>query len=260
MTTRRLLVIDPLGWGVVILAILVWEAVVRSRILHFEYLPPPSSVLGGFADLLQSGQLLGDVLHTLAVALLAAGIGIVIGGILGAAIGLLPPVHALTHSSMDLLRSLPVIALIPVAILVWGPEFRTEVLVAAYAATWPVLVNTAGGVQNVHPRLYDVSRTFQLSRAQRLRKIVLPVTVPSLLVGARLAVVTALVVAIVAEMLANPEGVGWGMMRAQQGLRPERMWAYAIASGMLGFAVNAGLVYAVQRALPGGAATRERAS
>jgi ABC-type nitrate/sulfonate/bicarbonate transport system permease component len=73
-------------------------------------------------------------------------------------------------------------------------------------------------------------------------------------------VVTALVVAIVAEMLANPEGVGWGIMRAEQGLRPERMWAYAITSGILGFVVNAVLVYAVQRALPGGVATRPRVS
>jgi NitT/TauT family transport system permease protein len=71
--------------------------------------------------------------------------------------------------------------------------------------------------------------------------------------------VTALVVAIVAEMLANPQGVGWGIMRAQQGLRAERMWAYAITSGTLGFLVNAALVYAVARALPGGVATRERA-
>jgi sulfonate transport system permease protein len=260
VTRRGRLIIDPLGWGVVFLAILAWEALVRSGILHFDYLPPPSSVLRGFGDLLQSGALLGDVLHTLGVALLAAAIGIVGGGLLGAAIGLLPPVRALTNSSIDMLRSLPVIALIPVAILLWGPEFRTEVLVAAYAATWPVLVNTASGVQNVHPRLYDVAQTFQLSRAERLRKIVLPVATPSLLVGSRLAVVTALVVAIVAEMLANPQGVGWGIMRAQQGLRPERMWAYAITSGILGFVVNAVLVYAVQRALPGGVATRARVS
>jgi NitT/TauT family transport system permease protein len=62
----------------------------------------------------------------------------------------------------------------------------------------------------------------------------------------------------VAEMLANPQGIGWGMMRAQQALRAERMWAYAITSGTLGFVVNAALVYAVAHALPGGVATRAR--
>ncbi len=258
MRGRRLVRIDPLGWGVVVLAVVVWEGLVRSGILHFEYLPAPSTVLGGFGDLLASGALLVDVAHTLGVTLLAAAIAMLIGGLLGSAVGLLSPFRVLTNSSVDFLRSLPVIALIPVAILIWGPEFRTEVLVAVYAATWPVLVNTAAGVQGVHPRLYDVADTFQLSRAERLRKIVLPVATPSVLVGGRLAVVTALVVAIVAEMLANPQGIGWGMMRAQQGLRAERMWAYAITSGTLGFVVNAALVYAVARALPGGVATRAR--
>jgi ABC-type nitrate/sulfonate/bicarbonate transport system permease component len=233
---------------------------VRSGILHYDYLPAPSSVLGGFGDLLVSGALLGDVLHTLGVALLSAAIGIAIGAPVGAAVGLLPAFRALTNSSLDVLRSVPVIALIPVAILVWGPEFRTEVLIASYAAMWPVLVNTAAGVQAVHPRLYDVARTFQMSRAAQLRKIVLPVAVPSLLVGSRLAVVSALVVAIVAEMLANPQGVGWGLMRAEQGLRAERMWAYAVTSGILGFGVNAVLVFAVARALPGGRATRSGVS
>jgi ABC-type nitrate/sulfonate/bicarbonate transport system permease component len=258
VTRRHQFQIDPLGWGVVLLAVLVWEGLVRSGILHFEYLPAPSTVLGGFGDLLASGALLADVAHTLGVALLAAGIAMIVGGLLGAAIGLLSPFRILTNSSVDFLRSLPVIALIPVAILLWGPEFRTEVLVAVYAAIWPVLVNAAAGVQGVHPRLYEVANTFQLSRAERLRKIVLPVATPSVLVGGRLAVVTALVVAIVAEMLANPQGVGWGIMRAQQGLRAERMWAYAISSGTLGFLVNAALVFAVARALPGGVATRTR--
>lgn len=258
MTGRTLFRVDPLGWGVVLLAVVLWEGVVRSGILHFEYLPAPTTVLGGFGDLLGSGALLIDVAHTLGVALLAAAIAMLVGTMLGAAIGLLPAFRVLTNSSVDFLRSLPVIALIPLAILMWGPEFRTEVLVAVYAATWPVLINTAAGVQGVHPRLYDVADTFQLSRAERLRKIVLPVATPSVLVGGRLAVVTALVVAIVAEMLANPQGVGWGMMRAEQGLRAERMWAYAITSGVLGFAVNAALVYAVGRALPGGVVSRAR--
>jgi ABC-type nitrate/sulfonate/bicarbonate transport system permease component len=251
--------LDPLGAGVVLLAIAGWEALVRLGILHYDYLPAPTNVLGGFGDLLASGALLTDIGHTLGVALLSAAIAIAVGAPLGAAIGLVPAFRALTNSSVDVLRSLPVIALIPVAILVWGPEFRTEVLVATYAATWPVLVNMAAGVQAVHPRLDDVARTFQLSPLQRLRKIVLPVATPSLLVGSRLAVVTALVVAIVAEMLANPQGVGWGLMRAEQGLRAERMWAYAVTSGILGFVVNAVLVYAVGRALPGGRLVRSGA-
>jgi ABC-type nitrate/sulfonate/bicarbonate transport system permease component len=176
--------------------------------------------------------------------------------LIGAAIGLVPAFQSLTGSSIDVLRSVPVIAPIPVAILILGPEFRTEVIIAVYAAMWPVLVNTSGGVRAVYPQLNEVARTFQLSRIDHLRKIVLPATMPAILVGSRLAVVSALVVAIVAEMLANPQGVGWGLMQALNGLRVERMWAYSLTCGALGFLVNAALVYAVRRSLPGGTINR----
>jgi ABC-type nitrate/sulfonate/bicarbonate transport system permease component len=244
--------LNPTGWAVVILAIGIWEALVRAQILRYASLPAPSGVLSGFGDLVASGALLGDLLHTLGVAVLASALAIAIGVTLGAAIGLVPLFAALTNASVDVLRTIPTLALIPVALLIFGPEFRTELIVAVYAATWPVLINTAGGVRAVHPRLYDVARTFQLSGPERLRKIVLPAAMPAILVGGRLAVVSALVVAVVAEMLVNPEGIGWGLIRTQQALRPERTWAYAIASGALGFAVNACLVFAVRRALPGG--------
>jgi sulfonate transport system permease protein len=254
--TRSVPLPDPLGLGVSLLVIAGWEALVRTGVLHFGYLPAPSAILGGFGDLLLSGALARDVAHTVGVALLSAAIAILLGVVVGAAIGLVPAIQTFTGSSIDVLRSLPVIALIPVAILVLGPEFRTEVIIAVYAATWPVLINTAGGVRSVHPQLYDVARTFQLSRRERLRKIILPATMPAILVGSRLAVVSALVVAIVAEMLANPQGVGWGLMQTLQGLRVERMWAYSVTCGVLGFVVNAALVYAVRRALPGGITNR----
>jgi sulfonate transport system permease protein len=247
---------DPLGLSVSVVLILAWEALVRTGVVHFGYLPAPSAILGGFGDLLLSGALARDLAHTLGVALLSAAIAILLGVTIGAAMGLLPLFQAFTGSSIDFLRSLPVIALIPVAILVLGPEFRTEVVIAVYAATWPVLVNTAGGVRAVHPQLHEVARTFQLSRAEHLRKIILPASVPAILVGSRLAVISALVVAILAEMLANPQGVGWGLMQALNGLRVERMWAYSVTCGALGFLVNAALVYAVRHALPGGITNR----
>ena len=103
------------------------------------------------------------------------------------------------------------------------------------------------GVQNVHPVKRDVARSFRLSRFQTLRKITLPVATPAILIGARLAVVNALVVAIVAEMLINPDGVGWGLVFSMQALKPEDMWAYAVVAGIMGYLLNAILLYAVRR-------------
>jgi ABC-type nitrate/sulfonate/bicarbonate transport system permease component len=99
----------------------------------------------------------------------------------------------------------------------------------------------------VHPIKRDVARTFRLSRAETLRKIVFPVAMPSVLVGARLSVVTALVVSIVAEMLISPNGVGYGLVFSQQALQPGDMWAYAVVAGIMGYLLNVVLVQIVRR-------------
>src|SRR2546423_9280413 len=108
--------LNPTGWAVVILAVGVWEVLVRAQILRYTYLPAPSGVLSGFGDLIGSGALLGDVLHTLGVAVLASALAIAIGVTLGAAIGLVPLFAALTNASVDGLRTIPTLALIPVSL------------------------------------------------------------------------------------------------------------------------------------------------
>jgi ABC-type nitrate/sulfonate/bicarbonate transport system permease component len=179
--------------------------------------------------------------------LIASGIALVAGVILGAAIGLLKPVRTYTQGTVDVLRTIPTVALMPVALLVWGTGAKSEIIVAAFAAMWPITLNTAAGVSRVHPLKRDVARTFRLSRTETLRKIVFPVAMPAILVGARLSVVTALVVSIVAEMLINPEGIGYGLVFSQQALQPDDMWAYAVVAGIMGYLLNVLLVTIVRR-------------
>lgn len=114
-----------------------------------------------------------------------------------------------------------------------------EVVVAVYAATWPCLVNTLGGVALVHPRMYETANTFRLRRPARLRKIIVPAAAPSILVGARLSMGIAFVVTIVAEMVGNPAGLGYGLMVYQMALRPDALWAYVLVITALGVLLNA---------------------
>jgi ABC-type nitrate/sulfonate/bicarbonate transport system permease component len=99
-----------------------------------------------------------------------------------------------------------------------------------------------GGVAGVHARLYDVSRTFRLSRKDTILSVVLPAAMPSIVVGARISLGLALVLAVVAEMVGNPEGLGYGIVREQQALRPDLMFAYIFTVGVIGIALNAGMV------------------
>ena len=109
-------------------------------------------------------------------------------------------------ASIDFLRTIPAVALVPIAVLTFGPVRTAEVALATYAALWPIVLHTAGGVAAVHPRQYDVARMLHLGPSGHVRKIVVPAAVPAWLVGARMAVIIALLVAIVAEMMMSSQG------------------------------------------------------
>ena len=239
------------GLVVPVTAVAGWQALKSLGLLDYEYLPSPRELLVAFVELVRSGELLADVSHTLGVAILAATLSMLVGAVTGLAIGLMPAARRYSMASVDFLRTIPAVALVPVAVLSFGPGWTAEIALAAYAALWPIVLHTAGGVAEVHPRQYDVARVLRLGPAATVRKVVVPATVPAWLVGARMAVIIALLVAIVAEMMMSSTGLGAGLIESMHALAPARMWTYAVVCGVLGLLLNAGLRRVVRLVLPG---------
>lgn len=244
---------NPSGILVIVAGLALWQVLVVTGVLNLRYLPAPSEIGAEALRLAASGQLFLDMGHTLGTTLIAGAIGAVIGIAVGIVFGLFQSFRLYTASSIDFFRTIPVTALVPVALLIWGPSNLSEVVVAAYAATWPILINTAGGVRSIPTRLYDVAAVLRLPRRAVLTKLIVPAAAQQILVGLRLGIVTALVLAIVAEMLINPQGLGWGVILAQNGLAPARLWAYTLTIGVLAYLLNMLLVVLVRLALPGSA-------
>jgi ABC-type nitrate/sulfonate/bicarbonate transport system permease component len=250
-----------LGLGCVVGVLTVWQLVVSTHLINYSSLPGPIQIWSGLRYLAGSGGGLWSALgHTVHCVLLAWAIGVAIGGAAGLLLALNPTVASWGTATVDLFRSLPVVALIPVAILIWGTASKSEVILGAYAALWPMLINTAGGVRGVTPRLRDVARILGLSRWQTLRKIVLPSTAGAMLVGARLALATSLVICVVAEMLGLQSGVGNQLVLEQGAGQGARTWAYILVIGVLGLIANAGLTKAVRVAFPGVSAVSDRSA
>lgn len=258
MNASKLLhAINPLGLAVAIALIVLWQWVVQSGLITISYLPAPTAVGAALAEQIASGEMGAAVSHTLWVALLAAAIAIAAGIILGGLLGVSPVARRYTLATVDFLRSIPAVALMPVALLLLGPAPESELAVGVYAALWPVLINTLGGVRGIDPKLSEVARTIQLSRGDEFGKIIIPSAVPSILVGARLSIVTALVVVIIAEMLVTPQGIGWALVAAQQSMRPDVLFAYAVVTGIIGMLLNVVLVRAARVLMPGSPVLRE---
>ena len=233
--------LDRVNWpglGVIAGLVALWELMVGLRLVEFEYLPAPSAVLAGAVDLVRQGVLLPDILHTLTAVLLSWAVALLAGIVVGLWLGLSPTARRFGLASVEMLRPIPGVALAPVGVLLFGFSLETEMMVAILPATWPVLVNTMGGVSGVHARLYDVGRTFRLSSAELVRHILIPAALPAIVVGARLSLGLAIVLAVVAEMVGNPHGLGYGIVREQQALRPDLMFAYIVVVGILGMVLN----------------------
>jgi sulfonate transport system permease protein len=237
--------------------VLVWQLVESAGLLNYDYLPAPLEVLAAAATLIRTGDMADAVSHTLVVTLTAATLSMVFGAALGLAIGLLPKLRAYLVASIDFLRAIPAAALVPVAVMAFGPSATTELMLVVYAGLWPVVLCTAAGAASVHPRQYDVARMLHLSRGATVQKIVIPAAVPAWLIGARLCAVIALLVSIVAEMLMNMRGLGGGLVQSLNALAPARMWAYALVCGAIGFVLNAALSRLVGLVLPGSPANAD---
>lgn len=214
-------------------------------------LPTPMEIGKALLDTLVSGRLPADALHTFGAALASWGICLVVGIPLGMALGSSAKLRIMLSLFIELLRPVPAVALIPLAILVFGFSLQTEISVTVFASVWPVLFSSKSGIERLHARMFEVAATLHLSRWHALRSVVTPAAFREILVGARLSFSLCLVVSVVAEMVGNPVGLGWGLVSAQEAMKASEMFAYLFAIGLLGVFANFALDFAVKRLQPG---------
>lgn len=239
------------GIGGILLFLLIWEAANVSGLFRFESVPPPSAIVGALLKLLATRAFFEEMAHTISAALVAWAGAVVIGVLFGAALGLVPALRTYAMATVEFMRPLPPVGLVPMAMLLFGFSIKTELFVIVIAGIWPVLIGTMGGVMAMSARLRDVAQCLHLSKADMLLKIFIPAAFPSMLVGFRLSLSTSLVLAIVVEMIGNPEGLGYAVVREAQALDRETMFAYVIIIGILGVVFNAALVGVSRALLPG---------
>lgn len=231
--------------------IALWELGARSGVLSSFNVPAPSSVAAAWGRLADSGQLQSSVAHTLAATFVGWAIAAAIGIVLGTIMGLSRIVYGFTAATVEVLRAVPAISFVPLSVLLLGFSMKMEVVIIVYVSAWPVLINTLAGVRSVTVMHEDVARTMQLSFIEKLRKITMPSAVPNMLVGLRLALALSLMLAVVAEMVSNPHGIGYELTVAQQAVRPAEMYAYIVLTGIIGVVLNALFVRLTELAAPG---------
>ncbi len=235
------------GLLVPVLAILAAEAAARLLGIRSDSLAAPSDAAVALWHGLADGSLLTATGQTLGAALAGLALGGGLGLLAAAVTGLSPVAARLLSLPIQFLRPIPSVALLPLALLVFGFGYRLEISVVAFACFWPVVIVGAAAVAQVEPRLLEVARILRLGWPARVGKIVLPAALPRLFVAFRLAAGVALIVAVTVEIALNPFGLGYSMMEAQQMLRPALMFAVLAWIGVLGWGLNRLLLLAQHR-------------
>ncbi len=240
----------PRVYGFLLLAALagLWQVSAVAWV-HSTNWPPLTQVAKALAEGLRSGEL--PQVFGSSLARMAAGFAI--GSLAGVAVGLAMArsrwVNAAFGPLVELLRPIPIPALVPPLILLLGLDDAMKITIVAFSVFFPVLVNTATGVRSVDPVALDVARTFQAGAPRTLWSVVLPSALPYIMAGLRTSLALALIVTVVAEMIAGSAGLGFHLMTMQYAMRAGDMYAAIVLLAAVGYALNRAMLALERRVL-----------
>jgi ABC-type nitrate/sulfonate/bicarbonate transport system permease component len=216
------------------------EAVPRTGLVAPEYFPPATRIVGALGGELSDGAFWSALGDTLAGWSLGLSLAVVLGIAAGVLIAVIPHLREATASTIEFLRPIPSVALVPLAVLLYGAQLRSTLLLVVYASFWQILVQVLYGVRDIDPVADETARCYGLGRWARIRHVLWPSTLPYLMTGLRLAAAVALILAVTAELVIGAPGLGARIAVAQTSQAVPQMYALVTVTGLLGLLVNVG--------------------
>ena len=241
---RALSVLSP------IILLALWELAARTHRIDTRFFPPPTDIFAAAGGMIQSGELWSNA----SVSLVRIGIGFAIGAIpavvVGLAMGLLSPVRAIIQPLVDATFSIPLIAILPLFIMIFGIGEQSKYAIIAVAVTYLVLINTVLGVRNIERVYLDVGSNYGASRLMMFTDIALPGALPLILGGLKLGMGVALLVIVSAEFVGAKSGIGYLIWSSWQVFQVEKMYVGLMASALFGFGSALVLGYLERKLVP----------
>ncbi|MBG9495904.1 MULTISPECIES: ABC transporter permease [Bacillus] len=199
-----------------VIILIIWQLAGVFGLVSKTVLPTPLDIFLAFQELIKTGELFGH----LSISVFRAAAGFIIGGglgiILGTIVGFSTRIEQYLDPSVQMLRTVPHLAVAPLFVLWFGFGETSKVLLIADGAFFPLYVNAFLGIRGVDSKLFDVARVLEFSKRKLITKLILPSALPNLLLGARLSLGVAWVSLVVAELMGSTEGIGYMIMDARQ--------------------------------------------
>jgi len=230
----------PLALGAtgVVAFLALWQLVPALGLVDPQSLPYATDVLAQLGREATTASFWDDVRLTVTAWAIGLTIAIVAATTVGTVVGLVPLLRRSTKTTIEFLRPIPSVVLVPLAILLFGLRLQAALVIIVYASFWQVFVQVLYGVADVDVVARDTARSFGLSRASRFRNLVLPTALPYIMTGVRLAAAVALILTVTAEMTIGNPGIGHTIVVAQATGNYVRVYAIVIVAGTLGLLIN----------------------
>jgi sulfonate transport system permease protein len=212
----------------------LWLVLSSTGMVARSTLAPPSKVWAAGWHLAADGELQHNLAVSLRRVVLGLAIGLTVAVVLAIVAGLFRLGEDLIDAPMQIFRGLPILALIPLAIVWWGIGERPKVALIAIGVMFPIYINTFAAIRSVDARLVESARTLGLGRVGLVRHVILPGALPGFFVGLRFSLAVAWLVLVVSEQINANSGLGYLMMNAQQFLRTDIIIVGLLIYGALG--------------------------
>ena len=203
-------------WAVPLLALCAWQAGASAGLIPETVLPSPASVAAAAWRLTLTGELPVNVWISFLRALAGLAVGGAFGFAFGLANGLSRISEALSDTTLQMIRNVPHLALIPLVIVWFGIDESAKLFLVSLGVFFPIYANTLHGVRSVDPQLIEMAASYGMSRTALIRRVILPGAMPSIFVGLRYALGVMWLTLIVAETIAAQSGVGYMAMQARE--------------------------------------------
>ncbi|HEY0248205.1 MAG TPA: ABC transporter permease subunit [Gryllotalpicola sp.] len=225
----------------------IWQIAQIGR--SSVFFPPPSQWVSLTSQLVRDGSLGTATGETLLTFILSLAIATVIGALLGILIGRVALLDRLLGPTLEFLRFLPGVSLVPLAVLFMGYTQSMELYVVVFGAVWPILLQARLAARQIDPLLLDVRATLHLSRPAAFWKIVLPSVAPGVMLGVQIAAPLTLVLVLVVEISTQVAGLGKLLETAQQSFLAAQVFGLIVVVGVIALVINVVLALIERRVL-----------
>jgi sulfonate transport system permease protein len=221
-------------WLVPIGLIILWQLLVQAGVITTRILPAPTQVVQAAIKLIASGELLRNV----QISTWRAVVGFIIGGSIGLALGVLNGVFRASEQALDssvqMIRNIPHLAMIPLVILWFGIGDEARIFLVSLGVLFPIYINTFYGIRSIDPGLIEMGKVYGLGPRQLFWQIILPGALPGVLVGVRYALGVMWLTLIVAETIAANSGIGYMAMNAREFMQTDVVVLSILLYALLG--------------------------